>query len=514
MDPADMSEPGVYTNPVIPGFYPDPSICRVGRDYYVATSSFEYFPGVPILHSTDLVHFEPIGYALTRESQLPLAGAGSSRGIFAPTLRHHRGTFYLVTTNVTKGGNFYVTSRDPRGLWSEPMWLDDPEGIDPSIFFDDDGTVYYTREGDGERGGIYQTELDIATGRLLGPPKLVWSGTGGSWPEGPHLYKRNDHYYLLISEGGTGYEHMLTIARSHSPWGPFEPCPCNPILTHRTRRGHPIQATGHGDWVQTPEGHGFILFLGIRPPDGKHHHLGRETFLAKLAWTKEGWPVIGNDGTVELEMSAPGLPPRAPFEAPPRRDDFDRDELSLCYNFVRNPSPGSFSLRERPGFLRLHGQRASLDDVGSPAFVGQRQQHFACRVGALCDFEPEREGVEAGLVVRANEDNHYDLVIALVDGRRSARLRQRVDGVATLGKPRPLPAGPVELRVHATPDHYEFAICSPGRDPVTLGSAPTAPLSSESAHTFTGAYIGMFAFSSADESAAPADFDWFEYAPT
>jgi xylan 1,4-beta-xylosidase len=508
-----MSELAVYTNPVIPGFYPDPSICRVDRDYYVATSSFEYFPGVPILRSTDLVHFEPIGYALTRESQLPLAGAGSSRGIFAPTLRHHRGTFYLVTTNVTTGGNFCVTSRDPRGPWSEPMWLDDPEGVDPSIFFDDDGTVYYTRQGGGERGGIYQTELDIATGKLLAPPRLVWSGTGGVWPEGPHLYKRNSLYYLLISEGGTGYEHMLTIARSHSPWGPFEACPFNPVLTHRPRRGHPIQATGHGDWVETPEGNGFIVFLGIRPPDGKHHHLGRETFLAKLAWTKEGWPVIGKDGTVEVEMSASGLPPRAPSKNPPRRDDFDHDELSLCWNFVRNPSPGSFSLQERPGFLRLRGQRASLDDAGSPAFVGRRQQHFVCQVSALCDFDPGREGVEAGLVVRANEDNHYDLVIALVDGQRSARLRLRIGCVTMLLTPYPLPAGPIELHVRATPDHYEFAVNSPGRAELVLGSAPTAPLSSESAHTFTGAYVGMFAWSSIGECAAPADFDWFEYVP-
>jgi alpha-N-arabinofuranosidase len=509
-----MNELGSYTNPIVSGFYPDPSICRVGRDYYLATSSFEYFPGVPLLHSMDLVHFEPVGYALTRRSQLPLEGVRSSCGIFAPTIRHHGGVFYLVTTNVSGGGNFYVTSIDPWGSWSEPIWLGEQEGIDPSLFFDDDGTVYYTREGGGERGGIYQAELDIESGKLLGTPRLIWSGTGGSWPEGPHLYKRNGVYYLFISEGGTGYEHMLTVARSSTPWGPFEACPRNPVLTHRDRSGHPIQATGHGDWVETPDGQGFFVFLGIRPPDGKHHHIGRETFLAKLEWTDDGWPVIGNDGTVELEMCAPGLPPRAPFEGPAPRDDFDHDELSLCWNFVRNPSPSSFSLRERPGFLRLHGQRASLDDLGSPAIVGRRQQHFACCVRALCDFNPTGEGLEAGLVVRANEENHYDLVIAVVDGRRVARLRLRTGGVTTLGAPRPVPDGPLELHVRATAERYEFAVNSPGHAELWLGSAETAPLSSESAHTFTGVFLGMFAWSSADEPTVPADFDWFDYVPS
>jgi alpha-N-arabinofuranosidase len=508
-----MTQPASYQNPVIPGFYPDPSICRVGRDYYLATSSFEYFPGVPLFHSTDLVHFKPIGYALTRASQLPLEGVQSSRGIFAPTLRHHDGVFHLVTTNVTGGGNFYVTSRDPRGPWSEPVWLDEQEGIDPSLFFDDDGTVYYTREGGGEHGGVYQTVLDISSGKLIGTPRLVWSGTGGRWPEGPHLYKRRGIYYLFISEGGTGYDHMLTVARSHSPWGPFESYARNPVLTHRDRGGHPIQATGHGDWVQTPEGRDFLLFLGIRPPDGKHHHLGRETFLAKLTWTDDSWPVIGNNGTVELMMSASGLPSRTPFKSPPLRDDFDRDELSLCYNFVRNPSPVSFSLRERPGFLRLYGQRASLDDIGSPAFVGRRQQHFVCRASTLCDFNPTHEHIEAGLVVRANEENHYDLVIGLVNGQRTARLRLRTGGVTSIGTPCPLPDGPIELCARATAQRYEFAVNSPGHGERTLGSAATAALSSEAAGTFTGAYLGMFAGSSTDQHRVPADFDWFDYIP-
>jgi xylan 1,4-beta-xylosidase len=503
----------VYENPIVPGFYPDPSLCRVGRDYYLATSSFEYFPGVPLLHSTDLVHFTPIGHALTRPSQLPLTGAGSSRGIFAPTLRHHDGVYYLVTTNVSRGDNFYVTTRDPRQPWSEPVWLDDPEGIDPSLFFDEDGTVYYTRQGGGERGGIYQAELDLARGALRGPPRLLWTGTGGTWPEGPHLYRRDGTYYLFIAEGGTGYEHCVTVARSRSPWGPFEACPRNPVLTHRHRRGHPIQATGHADWVQTADGHDFLCFLGIRPIDGQHHHLGRETFLAQLEWTADGWPRIGDDGTVELVMRAAGLPASAPTPSPAARDDFDQDELGPVWVTLRDPAPGSSSLRERPGFLRLRGQRATLDEAAAPAFVGRRQQHLCCRVSARCEFTPRRDGEEAGLVVRSNDDNHYDLVIALADGRRAARLRRRIDGSTSVEVPHPLPDGPLELHLRATADRYEFAVSAPGGPDQRLGEAATTPLSSERAHTFTGVTLGMFAVASAEGAPSPADFDWFDYVP-
>src|SRR5882724_8476694 len=188
-----------FRNPILAGFYPDPSVCRVGDDYYLVTSSFEYFPGVPIFHSRDLVHWRPIGHCLTRASQLPLQNAKSSQGIFAPTLRYRDGTFYMVTTNISGGGIFYVTATDPSGPWSEPVWLREAHGwMDPSLLFDDDGKVYYTRHDGGEHGGIVQAELEIETGKLLGEPRLIWKGTGGVWPEGPHLYKIGTYYYLLI----------------------------------------------------------------------------------------------------------------------------------------------------------------------------------------------------------------------------------------------------------------------------------------------------------------------------
>jgi alpha-N-arabinofuranosidase len=502
----------MFDNPILPGFYPDPSLCRVGEDYYLVTSSFEYFPGVPIFHSRDLVHWRQIGHVLTRPSQLPLEGAESSKGIFAPTIRFHDGTFYVVTTNVSGGGSFYVTARDPSGEWSEPVWL--PEAsftMDPSLLFDDDGRVYYTRHGGGERGGAYQAELDLRTGRLTGDARQIWAGTGGVWPEGPHLYKIDGTYYLVISEGGTSTNHMITVARSAAPFGPFEPFANNPILTHRHRPAEPIQATGHGDLVQTPDGRWWMVFLGIRRWDGKHHHLGRETFLAPVRFTAEGWPVVNGNAPIGKKMVAEGLPPRHPWPSQSPRDDFTSARLGLDWNHLRNPPSGSWSLAERPGFLRLNGSRASLDDVSSPAFVGRRQRHHRSRASALLEFSPAKDGERAGLTVRANEDNHYDLSVTRANGRQVVQLWTRVLGVSSLVGEQPIGALPIELIVEAYSDRYEYHFAQPGAPPHLLGRAPTQPLSTESAGGFTGAYFAMFATTSAGHHMPAADFDWFEY---
>jgi xylan 1,4-beta-xylosidase len=512
--PASSASGAEYHNPVLPGFYPDPSICRVGDDYYLVTSSFEYFPGVPIFHSKDLVHWRQIGHCLTRDSQLPLTQAKSSQGIFAPTIRHHDGTFYVVTTNISGGDNFYVTASDPAGEWSEPKWLHEASGwMDPSLFFDDDGKVYYTRHGGGEHGGVYQAELDVQSGTLKSEARLIWKGTGGIWPEGPHLYKVGRYYYLLISEGGTSYGHMLTIARATEPFGPFEPYAGNPILTHRDHRSLPIQATGHADLLQAANGSWWAVFLGVRPWDGHHHHLGRETFLAPVRWNEDNWPVVNDGAPVAETMSAAGLPEPSAIEEPPARDDFAASTLRFDYNFIRNPNRADASLTSRPGFLRLVGTNVSLDDIGSPAFVGRRQRHYRCKVSTLIEFEPVSEGQEAGLAVRANEHNHYELTIAGENGRRRVRLHTKIADVSRIVAEADVPAGPIVLTVRATESRYDF-FWSADRGPErALGSAPTTPLSSEAAGGFTGVYFGAYAFAGSSTHAPPADFDWFEYVP-
>jgi alpha-N-arabinofuranosidase len=495
-----------YRNPVIAGFHPDPSICRVGKDYYLANSTFEYFPGVPIFHSRDLVNWKLIGHALTRESQLPLKGQRASRGIYAPTLRCTGDTFYMITTNVETGGNFIVHTKDPAGEWSEPVWLKEKTPwIDPSLFFDDDGTVYYTRHDGGEKGGIVQARIDVKTGRLLDEPKRIWNGTGGVWPEGPHLYKVDGWYYLMIAEGGTSYDHGITVARSKSPFGPFEAHKGNPILSHKNHPELPLQATGHGDLVQTDEGKWWMVLLGVRP-NGRRHHLGRETLLAPVTW-QDGWPVVNGGKPLALEMNAAGLPPPSPLPKAPVRTEFDQPGLDLYWTFVRGPSTGLHTLSARPGFLRVNGNAATLDDVATPAFVARRQQHLNARIATRVEFMPDGPGQYAGLALRQNEANHYQLRIGGSHAARRIELVTRVKGETKVVASAALKPGPVDLQVRAWPDRYEFGFAQGGRAPVVLGSAPTAALSSEDAGGFTGVFAGMMA------TGAPADFDWFDYEP-
>ena len=513
--PAAAPPAGVtYRNPVLPGFYPDPSIVRVGEWFYLVNSSFEMFPGVPIHRSRDLVSWEPLGHVLTRDSQLPLATAEPSRGIFAPTIRYHAGTYYMITTNVSHRGSFFVTAKDPAGPWSEPIWIAGHQGgIDPSLFFDDDGKVYLTSTGSPP--GIYQSQIDVATGKLLTPrPRLVWKGTGGRYPEGPHLYKIGGRYYLLISEGGTEYGHMITVARASSPWGPFEPCPRNPILTHRdTEMSQPIQATGHADLVDDGKGNWWMVFLAIRPQGGHYwHHLGRETFLTPVRWDAQGWPVVNEGKPIRPDMRVAALPARATPAAVPVRDDFG-GPLGPAWNFLRNPVRASTSTSERPGWLTLHGTAVSLeqDKGASPTFVGRRQQHVRARIAARIDFVPARDNDEAGLVLYRAPRHRYEIGVRRSGAGREVFVRQTVGAhISTVTASAPAPGkDPLILQIDAEAARYTFSWGTSPDRLQKLGAAEPRFLSSEVAAGFIGTYVGMYALSPG--GAAPAAFDWFDY---
>jgi xylan 1,4-beta-xylosidase len=510
-----------YRNPVIPGFHPDPSVVRVGTDYYLVTSSFEFFPGVPVFHSRDLVHWKPLGHALTRESQLPLANARASGGIYAPTIRHHAGTFYMVTTNTDGGGNFYVTARDPAGPWSEPVWIREQGGIDPSLFFDEDGTAYLTTNGGAPGGkgprGIYQSTIDLATGRLLTPPRHIWGGTGGRYPEGPHLYRIRGRYYLMISEGGTEYGHMVTIARSGSPWGPFEPCPRNPFFTHRdTEMDVPIQGTGHADLVLDHEGGWWMVFLAFRPVGGWYwHHLGRETYLAPVTWDTDGWPVVNEGRLVTPEMAVRGLP-AAPWPKPETRTGF-ASPAGPEWTYLRNPDPASYTLGETPGWLTLRGQAIGLEASSSPTWIGRRQEHLACVATTRVDFEPAEDGEEAGLTVYRSPEHRYEIAVGRTGGRRRVFVRQTIGpSLQAVTASAPVDGRePVVLRVEAQPEAYSFSfgLGEAPKEWTPLGTAPTRFLSTEVARGFTGAFFALYATGSGQPAASPARFDWFDYEP-
>ena len=416
-----------YDNPVIGGFHPDPSVCRVGEDYYLACSSFEYFPGVPLFHSRDLVHWRQIGNVLDRPEQLDLpADVPASGGVYAPTLRHHDGLFYLITTSVLAKGTFIVTSERPEGPWSDPVWLDLP-GIDPDLAWDEDGSCWCTVSG------VQVARIDPLAGRVLEGPTPVWSGTGLQYPEAPHLYRIGDWWYLMIAEGGTAEGHGVSIARGRSPRGPFTSAPGNPFLTHRST-DLPIQCTGHGDLVQAPDGSWWMVLLGTRPRGHfpEFHVLGRETFLTPVTWV-DGWPQAG-----PVRPSHPAPAVWRPFPPEPVRDDFDATRPSPVWISPRTRPDGSWSLAERPGWLTLHATGPSLDRPGH-TFFGRRQQHPECSVSVRVDPGAAR----AGLSVRMDEAHHYDLEV----GAGAVEVFARIGPLCQRVARHPVPPGPLTLTV-------------------------------------------------------------------
>ena len=500
-----------YRNPVLPGFYPDPSVCRVGDDYYMVNSTFCYFPGVPVHHSKDLIHWEQIGHCITRPTQTRLQNIGVWNGIYAPTIRHHDGTFYMVTTNVSGGGNFYVTAKDPAGEWSDPIYVREG-GIDPDLFFDDDGKTYLlTAQGAGE---IHLAEIDLKTGRLLSRSEIVWRGTGGRCAEGPHMYRKDGWYYLMIAEGGTEYGHCETIARSRDLRGPFEGCPSNPILSHALARGYqnPIQGTGHADLIQAHDGSWWLVCLGFRVLGGFYHVTGRETFLAPVKWDENGWPVVNGNGVISLNMNVPTLP-QVPVAEKSARTEFDAPELGLEWNYIGAPRTENYSLTERPGRLRLHASSIPINSNDSPAWVGRRQQQIDFESTVKLDAASLKDGDEAGLTVYMSNDYHCDLAVRKRDGKYFLTLKYKLSRLEHKAAEIPLDSPVVSLRTTGNKDVYSFSWSADGSSFNKLGEMDASFLSSETAGGFTGVYLALFAQSNADGGAAGghADFDWFEY---
>jgi len=462
------------SRPVIPGFHPDPSVCRVGGTYYLATSSFEYAPGVPVFRSADLRTWEQIGNALDRPSQLSVGAAPASGGVFAPTLRHHDGGFWLITTNLhDRPGLLLVTAEDPAGPWSDPVWVPGALGIDPDLAWDDDGTCHVTWSGFGERGheGIVQAELDPATGELLTEPRKLWQGTGGKFPEGPHLYRVGEHWYLLIAEGGTERGHAVTIARGPSPSGPFEPAPGNPLVTARGTAS-PVQNTGHADLVQRPDGGWALVYLGTRPRGGtpEWHVLGRETFASEVVWS-DGWPELGDP----VEPAEPGALTEELGE-----------QLPLSWVAAgRFPS----DVLRRAG----EGWRLTAVDGDDRAFVGRRQEHAGIRVRAAVDAPDGAGGLELRIDPR-------HAVTVETDGERVRAIARIGTVTAVLGE---APASPdVLLELRAEPQRGSLFSTGLGPDSVVAGTAGPDGftelgridgryLSTEVAGGFTGRMVGL-----------------------
>ncbi len=419
-----------YKNPVLRGFYPDPSICRVGDTFYMVNSTFAYFPGVPVFFSKNLGDWKQIGNVLDRKSQLPLENCGHSEGIYAPSIRYSGGKYYLITTNVGAGGNFVVAAEHPEGPWSEPHYLgEEAKGIDPSLFFDEDGTCWYIGQRQNSRGSAYFGDCEIWI-RRMNTEKFVLEGEEyvvlygfqkkAVWPEGPHLYKKDGYYYILHAEGGTEENHCVVAARSRKVTGPYEYCPFNPILTHRhLGKKAAVTCVGHGDLVDDGHGNWYMVVLGCRLQNG-YTLLGRETFLARVEWEND-WPVV-NPGVGMLEelVEIPGE-----LENEPKKPDgsekiyhFREKKLPLEFVMLRNHSDGAITLDEREGYLRLNMEQATLKEKKAPSYVGIRQQSRDFCVKTEMELHCSKEKDCAGLVYLQDNENHIRFEISERNGKK------------------------------------------------------------------------------------------------
>ncbi|AXG77685.1 glycoside hydrolase family 43 protein [Streptomyces paludis] len=518
-------------NPLIPGFHPDPSVCRVGDDYYLACSTFEYLPGIPVFHSRDLAEWTLIGHVAERASQLAVAEVPTLGGAWAPTIRHHDGRFWCVVTDAMGRGSLIFTAERPEGPWSEGTVMRGVSGIDPDIVWDEDGTCYVTYSGlqlDTSAGsathlGIQQVRMDPETGRALEEPRSLWSGTGLMFPEAPHLYRIDGHWYLMIAEGGTERGHSVSIARSDRPDGPFEGCPANPVLSARSTE-RPVQNTGHGDLVRAPDGSWLMVLLGMRPRGMTRAFsaMGRETFATALRW-EDGWPVVDPVTLGE---------PRPEFRD---RDELPGPALAPEWVAIRQEPSVVGDLAGRPGWVRLtaadgetgvEGSGDSADtamDSPRPAFLGRRQLHERASFTALFDVG---RGT-GGLTLRMDEFHHYDIEA----GAGQVRARARIGPVRQTWE-RPLTGDPgsVELRIitepvgadgleRMGPDTVRLAFRTGGDGDGDDGGRDDGPgggwqelaaldgryIAAETAASFTGRVAGVYA------AEGVVDVDWFAY---
>ncbi|HEX5057371.1 MAG TPA: glycoside hydrolase family 43 protein [Gammaproteobacteria bacterium] len=509
-----------YQNPVLAGYYPDPSNVRVGEDYYLVNSSFCHSPGLPLFHSRDLVHWTQLGNIIERPSQLDCKGLGLSRGIFAPDISYHDGAFYLVTTCVDCGGNFVMTARDPAGPWSDPVWLPEVGGIDTSLFFDDDGSAWIVNNEEPVGGSTYSGHRALWVQRFdprklatFGPRKMIINGGWKPedkpiWIDGPHIFRHDGRLYLIAAEGGTSVNHSQVVFKADRVEGPWTPYPGNPILTQRHLgggRAFPVTSTGHADFVETPDGHWWATFLATRPYRDNLYNTGRETFLMPVRWVDD-WPVI----TAGLEQvpyvakrphlpdqAAPAIPTTGNFTV---REEFD-GPLPAYWMQLRAPEDKWYDLKSQPGSIRIKARADSIGALAQPSYLGRRQQHAYATASTAMRYAPKSDGARAGLVAMQNDEYYYFFGIENADGAAQLVLRKRAGSKEPVdGKPVKSMAFPaassIELRIEARGEKYDFRYRSSSGDWILFAANQDgAILSTEIAGGFVGATIGMYAYS-------------------
>ncbi|WP_028986626.1 glycoside hydrolase family 43 protein [Thermicanus aegyptius] len=527
-------------NPILAGFNPDPSICRAGEDYYIAVSTFEWFPGVGIYHSKDLKNWRLVSRPLNRLSQLNMLGNPDSGGIWAPDLSYHDGKFWLIYTDIKvtegqwkDGHNYLVTCDTMDGEWSDPIYLNS-SGFDPSLFHDEDGRKYLVnmvwdhRVGHHHFYGIVLQEYSVEEKKLVGPQKIIFKGTDVKLTEGPHIYKINGYYYLLTAEGGTRYEHQATLARSKDIWGPYEVHPDNPLITSYPYPRNPLQKAGHASIVHTHTDEWFLAHLTGRPlpkegqplldPRG-FCPLGRETAIQRLEW-RDGWPYVVGGNQPSLEVEGPHVEEVTWERDYPEKDDFDSEKLNLHFQTLRIPlDNGIMSLTDHPGHLRLYG-RESLTSKFTQAFVARRWQHFNFTAETKMAFRPDTFQQSAGLVNYYNTQNWTTLQMTWNEEKGRILELMACDHF-TIDQPLkgkeiviPDDVEYVYLRVEVKTNTYQYSYSFDGQDwmeiPVTFYSYKLSDDYIRGGGFFTGAFVGMHCQDTSGQRKY-ADFDYFIY---
>ncbi len=508
-----------YYNPVLAGFYPDPSVCRVGDTYYLVNSSFTFFPGVPLSTSKDLVNWTPAGHVLDRPSQVPLKGQHVSGGIFAPAISYNKKnkTFYMITTNVG-AGNFYVKTKDPSKGWSEPIYLRKIDGIDPAFFFDDNGKGYIVHNApvvgkadyEGQRA-IRCFEFDVKGDSIKGDFKEILRGgthvqKNPIWIEGPHMFKKDKYYYLMCAEGGTGAWHSEVILRSKNPMGPWEECPNNPILTQRTgldkNRPNPVSSAGHADLVEDGKGNWWAVFLACRPYEDDMYNTGRDTYLLPVTW-KDGWPeILAKNTPISPVGEKPGLKPAEKNEFSGNfsyTDNFDTTgektalkDLNPRWMFLRDPKDcykvenGKLTLNLLPGNIY---KREPLSAIWA------RQQHGTFTAETSLDFTPRNDKDIAGIALLQKEDHNFVLGKTMKDGKLMLTLTRTEKNKALIASAAIKP-GTLRLKVEGHDRYYDFYYAEAGGTWQLLAKGVDASnLSTQKSGGFLGACIGLYASS-------------------
>lgn len=517
-----------FKNPILSGFYPDPSICRAGDDYYIVNSSFAYYPGLPLFHSKDLLNWKQIGYAMDRPDQLELEGAGVSRGLFAPAINYHNGVFYIVCTEVSKLGNFVITAKDPKGPWSKPVRLPQVNGIDPSLFFDDNGKAYIVFNSippgnislhDGHRT-IRMFEFDAENLKVIGEERLLVNGGTDMakkpvWIEGPHLIKKDGWYYLICAEGGTGYNHSEVVFRSKSPEGPFVSYEKNPILTQRQldpNRKDPVTTAGHADLVQAKDGKWWGIFLACRPYEGDYYNTGRETFMAPVVWNN-GWPEFdlgGEEVKYTYPINAIADKQREPFNGNyVFRDEFNNKKLNIRYRFLRTVHDQWYDLLAKPGSLTLKLRPETVADKNNPSFVGFSQPHLKGHAASSLHFNPKSENEKAGLLLFQNEKTYYFLCKTMQGNKQIVALYKGAELI--ISETLDQPGKDIFFKIEANGDKYSFYYgTQKNKWKLLQGDADARYLSTKTAGGFVGCVYAMYATSEGKPAVNTASYDWFE----